>query len=572
MSKIYAKLLVWLVLTALMAVIGSGVLSGTANLIAYFQRGADPAAALNIVPNVPPDQNVECTWRADPPDPGRALDRLTRSQIVAGYLRGWLQLNFSYARGEPYGLKTYFVGPALQAAQETIRAARTDGFHGSQVDTRHELELHFYSADGSIVSFTDHDALVTYLLYDDAGQVITTGDVRATYDVVMFLEDGNWRVRNWARRSAEDLSSLGSVPSSPPKSGFVTREGRRLTLDGQEFLVAGVDYYPRTSPWDRFWSNYDAAEIEWDFTVLAGLGANSVRVFVPFDQFGGPSPKPVMLDRLAALLDRANHHHLKVIVTLFDFFEDYTMLRWPAADRHVEALARRFRDHPAVLAWDVKDDPSRGYAAFGREVVDTWLVHTAGRIRAFDPNHLITISWMNSESAANLTDAVDFVSFHFSGPSADLKARYSALRAAEPVKPIVITAFGMTTWNSFFFPGGHSEAEQACYYAEVLAAVRASDCSGYLAWTLLDYGYVPPQVVGRAPWRRNPQHWMGIVRADGSLKPAARFIRPGAKLDAPHSVLDGILKPFRLTLLLCAALLAIVASRRSGRWRAFWRS
>ncbi|HEX5690956.1 MAG TPA: cellulase family glycosylhydrolase, partial [Roseiflexaceae bacterium] len=474
MSKRRLKLVIWALLLLVSMAGAAAVISGAANLLAYFQQGADPASALNIVPNVPPDLHVRLSWRESQRDTGRQIEPFTRSQIEASYLRAWLQWNFSYLKREPYGLKTYFAGPALAAAGDAVRQATAQGLRVDQVDTAHELELQFYSADGAIVAFTDHDALVAQLIRDPSGAVVYAGETRADYDVVMLLEDGNWRVRHWVRRDADNPIAQRLPLPPPARKGFVTVEGKQLMLDGRPFPVAGLNYYPRNTPWDRFWANYSTAETDRDFTLIRALGLNSVRTFIPFEQFGGPKVDPAMLDKLEDFLDRADANGLKVLLTLFDFRTDYQLLLWAQSDRHLETLLTRFRDHPAILAWDMKNEPNNDYGSNGAETVDAWLAHTARLAHIYAPNHLITIGWLSPTAASNLADEVDFISFHFFAPADELAGGYATLRAAEPDRAIVMSEFGLPTWNSFLFPNGHTEAEQAVYYADILRTMRES--------------------------------------------------------------------------------------------------
>jgi hypothetical protein len=547
MSKICLKLIIWAVLLMLATGAAWGTVAGAANLLAYFQRGANPAAALNIVPNVPPDLNVQISWQPDDADTGRALDPFTRTQIESAYLRAWLQLNLSYVRNEPYGLKTYFAGPALASASATLSASAAQGWRISQSDLRHDLQLHFYSADGTIVSFTDHGALVAQIIRDAAGQTAFAGETVADYTVVMFLEDGSWHVRHWVRAasSAPDAAPARDAVARP---GFVGRAGTGLTLDGRPYHIAGIDYYPRDTPWDRFWDKYSPAQTDRDFALIRSLGLNTLRTFVPFQQFGGAHVDAKQMDKLADLLDRADAHGLKVLLTLFDFRSDYSLLLWPESDRQLESLLTRFRDHPAVLAWDIKNEPNNDYATNGRATVDAWLAHTARLAHVYDPHHLVTIGWYTPAAAAALADVVDFVSFHFFAPAAELAPQYASLRAQLPGLPIMVSEFGLPTWNSFFFPNGHSEPEQATYYADVLATMRATDSAGYAAWTLYDFSYAPAQVAGRAPWRVKPELTMGIIRRDGTHKPAAALLAPGAALDVARApAWARLLKPFWIT-------------------------
>jgi hypothetical protein len=184
---------------------------GSVALVAYFQQAAEPVSPLNLVPDVPAGAQFDLTWAPDAADTGRAMEPFTRRQIESAYLRAWLQLNLSLVRQEPYGLRTYFVGPARAAVTENVTTLAAAGWLVEQSNSGHRLALHFYSADGSIVAFTDHNAVITRQISDADGNVIYAGAAPEVYDVVMFLEDGNWRVRHWLRVDV-DVFSADSSP------------------------------------------------------------------------------------------------------------------------------------------------------------------------------------------------------------------------------------------------------------------------------------------------------------------------------------------------------------------------
>ncbi|MEM7537086.1 MAG: cellulase family glycosylhydrolase [Chloroflexota bacterium] len=567
MNKTYVKLAIGGVLVLLMAFVALATLRSLADLTAYFRQGADPAQALNIIPNVPPDLFVDIEW-IDPEteqgaaegsaqqsnngrDTGRVLNRYNRERIESAYLRAWLQWNISYARQAPYGLGSYFTGPALDAVTDAIETATKRGQRINQVDTKHSLKLHLYSADGTIVSFTDERAQVVRRIEDETGKVIYVGETTERYEVVMVLHQGRWRVRHWLRTELTD----DAIPPSPPhpltpspRPNFVYVEGRQLMLDGEPFVVRGINYYPQEYPWHDFLPNYQRSVVEEDLRTIKNLGLNTVRTFILYEHPGGPDVPDYVMDNMQHFLDYADRIGLKVMFGLFDFRADYNLLLWSNGDRHMETILTEFADHPGLLAWDLKNEPDFDYDSAGKELVDGWLRHIAVLAREYDPNHLLTIGWALPESAFAHADLLDFVSYHHYKAFDELPTFYGDLRFQVPDKPLVLSEIGLPTWNSPFFPNGHTEAEQAYVYAETQKALKRTDSAGHIFWTLYDFNAVPSSVAGAMPWQKGPQAWMGIRRKDGSFKPAAALVPPDAKLNVePEPAWRRFTKPFWIT-------------------------
>ncbi|MBZ4334331.1 glycoside hydrolase family 2 TIM barrel-domain containing protein [Corallococcus sp. AS-1-12] len=144
-------------------------------------------------------------------------------------------------------------------------------------------------------------------------------------------------------------------------------EGWKLEVDGQPYVAKGVTFSGTGGP-----ANFDR-----DCEQLKALGVNTLRTWGTGDE-------------TAALLDAAQKHGLRVLVGLwlrpgrpgmenddaFDYVRD-------AKGREAQlqatvAQVRRFKDHPAVLAWGVgnevilnsPDEPSKvAYARFLEKVV-----------------------------------------------------------------------------------------------------------------------------------------------------------------------------------------------------------
>lgn len=548
-AKSRLKLLIWAGLVVLAALVVAGTILLLGRVTLHFNSGADPASALNLIPALPADIDERLHWMADHPNTqlpkARQMEEPTRDAISDAYLRAWAQLGIAYELGRPYGLQTYFTGQALEQVSRTLTETVAAGWQISRTNLHHKLELYFYSDDGSIVAFTDYDSrLVQHIRRADSGlsQLVESGDV---WQVLMLLQDGNWRIIHLRRTGEAENIGQPLAPAGNPASPFVRAMGQELRRGDELFVIAGVNYYPQEAAWAEFWPNYDPAVTAADLALARRLGLNTLRVFVPFvdpeglsgpaatGDYGGDVTLEQILDGLSNFLDQAGDADVQVIVTLFDHRTDHHPANWPADDRYLAALIPPFVEHPALLAWDLKNEADTDADFNTEERVDAWLLHVGREVRRYDSNHLLTVGWFAADYAARspVSAQLDFVSFHYFGTAPELPATWQALATALPDKPILLGEFGMSTWNSLW-PDGHTEAEQAAYYAGILAAERRFRSAGYLAWTLHEYARVTlPQY--RLPWVSAKQARLGVVRLDGSLKPAAALLAPDADLTVP---------------------------------------
>ena len=160
MSKNRIKLAVWLVLLVVVIVLALQIIKGLGQVIAFFGTGADPSSALNLIPIAPPDMDERLIWLPDGESAGEGqqLAPLTREQIAGSYLSGWAQVAISNEVRQPYGLKSYFSGHALDQVSQSVSALADDGWSVRQSNLHHALEFQFLSADGAVAAFTDRDA------------------------------------------------------------------------------------------------------------------------------------------------------------------------------------------------------------------------------------------------------------------------------------------------------------------------------------------------------------------------------------------------------------------------------
>ena len=196
-----------------------------------------------------------------------------------------------------------------------------------------------------------------------------------------------------------------------------------------EPFVLGVNYWPRRKAM-YWWSDFDAGEVREEFSLIAELGLNLVRIFLLWDDWQ-PTPdtvSPEALHDLEQVLDIAAGHGLKLDVTFFTghmsgpnwapgwllerdkplpprvrqlvsggravdcgYRNPYTD---PTAVAAAELLLRtgvgRFGDHPAVGLWNLGNEPDLFAwppdAATGR----AWVRRMTRVIKDIDPNHPVT--------------------------------------------------------------------------------------------------------------------------------------------------------------------------------------
>jgi len=176
------------------------------------------------------------------------------------------------------------------------------------------------------------------------------------------------------------------------------------SLPAARFSV-GLNYWPRRSAF-AMWRQFDAGEIAEDFARIAGLGLDTIRFFLRWDDF---QPQPgeldaTMLARLEDVVSLASDVGLRVMPTLFcghmsgvNWLPAWTldravphgrfrtiagdtnspygigdMYRGPLLEaqlRFARAVAERLRDRTNVVAWDLGNEftnlcePSDSYVA-----------------------------------------------------------------------------------------------------------------------------------------------------------------------------------------------------------------
>ncbi len=337
--------------------------------------------------------------------------------------------------------------------------------------------------------------------------------------------------------SPEEVSArLAGVPEYDSSDmAFVQLDGKQLALDGERFVVRGLNYYPIEYPFWKF-LQVDNATLAWDVELMAEAGINTLRIFVWNDALftcpnDGAVPIPSQIARLDWVIQTAALRGLYLVVTLHEqpdparppLYGDPTSVIAQTA-----YLVQRYKDEPAILAWDLRNAGDADYqgGVIGgverqahverRDVLD-WLIRTAAAVRAIDERHLITAGW-HTDAAATFP-AVDMVSFqHWREPD-DLYERVRTLRD-QTDKPLLLIAVGYDSQT-------RNESQQSAALRRALTiaeeTVAWGETAGWLVWTAFDFVPISPCETASCADEDIPHHF-GMWHTDRSPKPAINVL------------------------------------------------
>lgn len=310
---------------------------------------------------------------------------------------------------------------------------------------------------------------------------------------------------------AEVSTAQTAVPDYTPSTGsFIRAQGSEFVLDDEQFAIYGVNYYPRDTPWKRFLSETDPAAIEPELELLSGAGINTLRIFLWHEalfQCPGDGAVPVAdaFARLEAIIHAAAAHDFRLIVTLNDL-PDLSIYPLYASPRHTDEqivyIVRRYRNEPAILAWDLRNGGDMDYlnGAFEKTAVLEWLTRTAILVRRADPNHLITASWQEDTEAT--IPAVDVVSVQHFGDVTTLRQRLAVLTELTE-KPILLSAVGYSSYEM-------DEISQRNALQQALEAAENNGLAGWVVWTAFDYPLSATCLESDCPSADSADHHFGL--------------------------------------------------------------
>ncbi len=479
------------------------IISGISALIGYLNTGADRSKMLHTEVRKVVQYLPKVVWKPLKNE-GRPMDMENLNGFQKDYLDAWYVRHMAYKTNLKVGIKDYYTDNARVQLYDFIAQNKAQNITIESTTLKHSPSLEFFSEDGQLIVITDKN-VVEYKRVLKAEKLVLETTEMSTYKIAFLLEDGFWRIRHLVKEVSEDFRC----------------DVKTVTTNA--LSIKGINYYPQATPWDMFGDAFSKDIVSKDFKIIKDAGLNSIRVFVPYDLFSKADVDAPSFERLQQTLDIAAKHDLKVVLTLFDFYGDYSVLDWTLNQRYIEKVVSKFKDHSALLAWDIKNEPNLDFESRGKDLVIAWLTKMLEYVKMLDTMHSVTIGWSDTKSATILKDMVDFVSFHYYEDLEALDSEIKRLKKEVPNKPLVLQEFGLSSYTGFWNPFGFSDQDQANYHKKVQGIIARNDLP-YMSWTLYDFVNVPTKVVGMLPWRKNAQKRFGFIDENGIKKAAFTHI------------------------------------------------
>ncbi|MFB0946099.1 MAG: hypothetical protein QMB24_08140, partial [Spirosomataceae bacterium] len=251
---------------------------GLAKLLAFFNTGSDRATMLNLVPDISNEYTPKVNWLPDEGETGRKMESFNRQIVARDYVRALYQRNLALLTADTSGIMEYYTIDARPKVYSLVNSINKRERAIERAELNHNLKLHFYSADGQLVSFTDYNVESRQRIIDISNKnerVFSNVDI-ANFEVLMQLVDGYWRIKHLIRNKGE----LGKYRQKLMNEAISDAKLQRINK------IRGINYYPQKTPWKDFWIKYDEEVIEKDLQKIKKLRLNTVRVFVNYEQFG----------------------------------------------------------------------------------------------------------------------------------------------------------------------------------------------------------------------------------------------------------------------------------------------
>jgi hypothetical protein len=305
--------------------------------------------------------------------------------------------------------------------------------------------------------------------------------------------------------------------------------GRATSEASPGRLVRGLDslklvnWYPHDAAWSNLWTEASEEDIQQDFSKIASLGADGVRVIVNPYAFGYPRPLVAMEVKLGWIVDAAQKQGLRVQLTLFDFWQDYADTA--ASTDWMRTVLGPYKDDPRLCFVEVQNevDPLD-------EKMRNWLQVLYPATKSAVGSVPVTVSVTSGIGLASIRQwvawtraaiRIDFFDMHWYGDSSEAQAGIADLKAACGGTFLFIGETGRTAQPVGSQTAAESERLQAEYLTATILACKAAGLPVPAPWVWQDFTSAALKFVGGQSYQLH----FGLLRLDGSKRPAYGVMR-----------------------------------------------
>ena len=332
---------------------------------------------------------------------------------------------------------------------------------------------------------------------------------------------------------------------------FVKSDGTYFVRDGRRFFPIGINYLPSYLCGNHF-ADYRADHIRADLDHIAGIGLNSVRVAV---FWAGYEPEEgqyseEFVTAFREFVEECRRRELLVMPVfligtwtgMYDapYWKPPGMYEGEMLDleaRHIASFVGRFADDPAILCWDLSDEPyyleelpsspprtALGTSSSPRDIATQWVTRLVAAIHEVDSNHLITLGFdpypVNTDNGFALEEIADHL---------DVMS-YCIYPSVQDRSEVELISYG--SFQTRFFAAGKPPFLHEGPGASSSSASETLLADRFRAWM---YSSLANGTIGVLPWNytdyQEPIHYQwplegaplepnfGICKADRSLKP-----------------------------------------------------
>jgi endo-1,4-beta-mannosidase len=360
-------------------------------------------------------------------------------------------------------------------------------------------------------------------------------------------------------------SDAQQTAASPPHSAAESRlpavhlEGNYFSRDGHRFIAVGANWVPARAAmqWPTQW---DPKAIEADFARMHELGFNTIRLDFVWAWIE-PRPgdyNPEAFRAIDFLISLAHRYHIYLHPELLiggevgEAFWDvpYRQGRHPHSDPdmlrlqtdHVAELARRYGKEPAILGWDLTDEPPFWIAADSTTdaMAINWTRLLSWSMRRYDTLHPIVVGTSMEDVGRGpfrpdtIRQEVDFFSVHpysiyspklFPDPMLSERGTYGSAfetaLSASAGHPVMVQEIGAS--SAQYDPEQIAKFLRASLYSGLGAGAN-----GFLIWCYTD---AAPEQFHKVPYLRSPHETQfGLTDWQGKERPQATMFEEFEKI------------------------------------------